>query len=80
MRYDIEVTDSYGGEANYSWVRRYSIECKDDASDLAIMRKAKAAAGYNGHRCTVDRYGDSWTLRPAGQCVLIFITYREPGT
>jgi uncharacterized membrane protein len=44
------------------------------------MRKAKAAAGYNGHRCTVDRYGDSWTLRPAGQCVLIFITYREPGT
>lgn len=26
--FNIEVTDTFGGEANYSWVRRYSIKAK----------------------------------------------------
>lgn len=26
--YSIEITDLYGGELNYSWVRRYKIESK----------------------------------------------------
>ena len=38
-----EITDTYGGKANYSWVKRGKIECKpgEDYSDLAAVRRVK---------------------------------------
>ena len=34
-----EITDTYGGEANYSWVKRGKIQCKpgEDYTDLAVL-------------------------------------------
>ena len=77
MENNIEVTDTFGGEANYSWVCRYHLSCKG-LTDRQIIRRAKKLAGWNGMRCDVESYGDSWTLRPRkGVCVVMFINWME---
>lgn len=69
----VTVTDTFGGEANFSWVRKYSFSAPPDASQRLLMRRAKAAAGMSGVRGNTDSYGDSFTFRPSGCCVVAFI-------
>ena len=73
---DIEVTDAFGGEANYSWVRRYTAPYSVEESRYAQVRRAKKECGFNGVRCKVEDYGDSITLRPYNKSIVIFINYR----
>ena len=68
--YRIEVTDTFGGEANYCWVRRYEFTAN---SYLAAVRKAKGLAGWTGIRCEREEYGDQIVLRPRGICQIMFI-------
>ena len=75
MAWDIEVTDTFGGEANYSWVKRFTIPSKLDESKLATIRRAKKAAGLNGVRCNTSDYGDSWRLDIRGACVVCFVSW-----
>lgn len=37
MIINIEHTDTFGGESNYSWLRRETIETDKELSDLAII-------------------------------------------
>lgn len=73
MKYEIEVTDTFGGEANYCWVRRAEIEVDDDISDLMLVRRAKAAVGYTGVKCRREEWGDRVVLRPIGLLQIMFI-------
>jgi hypothetical protein len=73
----VEVTDTFGGEANYSWVDRYSFEANEDASDRTIMRKAKAKAGLSGVRGRTDNYGDVVVFRPYGANIVMFVTLED---
>lgn len=74
IQYNIEVTDTFGGQANYDWVRRAQIDVSDGISDLALVRKAKKAVGLNGVRGRVERYGETAEFRPYGACIVMFIT------
>lgn len=75
--WSIEVTDTFGGESNYSWVRRHQME-SGGASDLSIVRRAKKIAGWDGYRCNTTNYGDGFELRPTnGDCVVMFITWQD---
>lgn len=69
-----EYTDTFGGEANYSWVRRAEIEVPNESSPSKIVRAAKAALGLTGARCRTYNHGDSWELRPYGCCTVAFIS------
>ena len=68
MEIQFEKTDTYAGEANYSWVDRHALTVPDDAipSDRALIRRAKAWAGWTGLRCRVENYGDAIAVRPSG--------------
>jgi hypothetical protein len=61
---DVEYTDTFGGEANYCWVRRATLAVDDNISDRAIMRRAKAAVGINGMRGRTNNTGDGLEFRP----------------
>ena len=74
LRWRVEVTDTFNGEANYSWARRYSFEAPEGASDTAIMRRAKREAGYTGDRGRVSNYGDSLEFRPYASCTVMLVT------
>lgn len=75
MKINVEVTDTFGHEANYSWVRRYEEEVTDCLSDYSIVRRVKRLIGWNGHRCVTTKYGDMIELRPFGICQVCFITF-----
>lgn len=72
MIYVAEYTDTYGGEVNYSWVKRKKFAAHDGASVAYLVRAAKNALGVVGrHEREVN--GDSITVRPRGEHTIIFI-------
>lgn len=90
--YEIELTDTFGGEANYSWVRRGTIAVPewDKFSDwdgngrrepkgyqAYVMREAKRKAGLTGVRGRTYSVGDGYEFRPHGASVVLFVTYKE---
>lgn len=80
-----EHTDTFGGEANYCWVRRLDVTpdvasdlgIKPDATNRAIVRAAKRWAGLTGYRCETESYGDTIAIRPRHLCQVVFVTFSE---
>jgi len=91
--YEIEITDTFGGEANYCWVRRHSFTMPElthygyDGSHgyakasktyrRELVKRAKALAGWTGARCEVSDLGDTVEIRPRGACMVAFVTFKE---
>ena len=73
---DFEVTDTFGGEANYAWVCRDTVTLPCGISDRAVMRRLKAFAGLSGRSGRSSRYGDSWEFRPYRMCQVASATTR----
>lgn len=74
MKYQFELTDTFGGEANYSWVKRTVVDIPDGTSKVLLVALAKQWANLTGTRCETENYGDAFTLRPRGLCQVLFIT------
>jgi hypothetical protein len=70
MRYEIIVTDTFGGELNYCWVKSATIEVPDDASDITLVKRAKKAVGYSGVRMAKKHGG---IYKVAGACIAMVI-------
>lgn len=92
MAYAVEYTDTFGGEANYSWVRRAVIQSPEwtafkdwdgngrrepNAFQRTVMRRAKAAVGLTGARGRTDSLGDGYEFRPYGSCTVLFVTWTD---
>ena len=75
MKWDYEHTDTFGGEANYCWVNRGTVNTKGKNPVKAV----KAALGMQGVACRRFDYGDMIELRPYGICHVIFITWHDCG-
>lgn len=75
MQIKIEVTDTFGGESNYAWVRRVNLDVPEGLSDRAIVRRAKAAIGWTGERCTRENMGGGIALWQHDACVVCFINW-----
>lgn len=89
--YQAEYTDTFGGEANYCWVRRHNITVPeltafgyDGGTNYSkankrlqtyVMRKAKAAVGITGMRGRTTPFGDGWEFRPYRSCTVLFVTF-----
>ncbi len=76
MKAYIELTDTFGGESNYSWVKRAEFDA-DGLSDRAIVRRAKALMGLTGSKVAKrETYGDMLALWGFdGSCTVMFITF-----
>jgi len=75
--YTAEFTDTYGGEANYSWVRRATFEAPADISTRALMQRAKKEIGITGTRGRRETWGEIEVFYPAGTCTVLFIEYND---
>ena len=90
MKYAIEYTDTFGGEANYSWVHRATINMPDlthygydggtnyakanKTFQRELLRKAKREASISGVRGVTYNYGDVIEFRPYRSCTVLFVT------
>jgi hypothetical protein len=70
-----EHTDTFGGEANYAWVRRGEYKGNKEESDLSLVRAVKKFAGFTGIKCRVDHNGDMIAIYPSGLCQVCFIIF-----
>ncbi len=70
--YHIEVTDTYGGEANYCWVRRYKYRAHSVRGAIQMFAREHGA----GWRKDWD---DGMTARYnlQGACICCFVTVSE---
>lgn len=74
MEFCAEYTDTMGGQANYSWLIRATFSLPDDASDRAIVHRAKRELGLTGQRCRRFDLGESIELRPCNEATVVFIS------
>jgi hypothetical protein len=74
----IEVTDTFGGEANYCWVKRGTTRA---TSRRGIIAAAKRVAGWTDWcRVRVEDLGDMIIVRPtqtSGVCQIAFVYWND---
>jgi hypothetical protein len=73
----IEYTDTFGGEANYSWVKRAVVPGKPKIGQREAMRRAKAAVGLTGVRGRTYSSNDYIEFRPYKMCTVLFVEFVE---
>ena len=66
--YYIEMTDTYGGEANYCWVNRFLV---NSVSERGAIGKVTKKTGYHARKQYEGRY------RVPGACITYFIEYLD---
>jgi len=70
--WDIEITDTFGGEANYCWARRFTVKAKSIRG--AVNKFAREHGG--GWRVAYTD-GDSARYNLTGACICMFVTFKE---
>lgn len=81
--YDVEYTDTFGGEANYCWIKRHCIEVKQTLDmdqkkvDAKVKRMAKAAVGLNGAAGEWTDYGGQLEFRPSGMATILLVNWHD---
>jgi len=71
----VEVTDTFGGEANYAWVNRREQWIPRRTTVRHRIRVAKKLAGWTGVHCEKSIFDDGYTLRPRGLNQIMFINF-----
>jgi hypothetical protein len=71
----IEYTDTFAGEANYSWVKRGSIRLDGSLSDKQVLAQAKKMMGLSGVRGKTVDIGDCVSFRPHGMNTVLYVIY-----
>jgi len=64
--YFVEMTDTFGGEANYCWVNRFIVSA---SSERGAMRKVARETGFNVRSVGCDRWD------AVGACVCYFVEW-----
>lgn len=77
IKFNVEYTDTFGGEANYCWVKRATISAPYDPTTSLVMRRAKASVGLSGVRGVTSNLGDTIEFRPYGMATVMFVTWAD---
>jgi hypothetical protein len=75
MNATVTITDTFGGEPNYGWVKRYDFSVDKDASQHTITRRAKALVGMTGVKADTSDYDIGLTIKPRGYHQIIFVDF-----
>lgn len=75
MKIFTEKTDTWGKEANYSWVERSTITLPENITEVALARRVKAVLGWTGIKCDREDWGDTIVYRPRNLLQVAFVTF-----
>ena len=74
IKFSVEITDTFCGEANYSWVKRFEFTAPDNASNKMLIRRAKSISGWCiGANHKVFDFGGDLSVKPYGVNQIMFI-------
>lgn len=82
MPYLAEYTDTFGGEANYCWVRRATVHMPEidnpRRAKAMLLRRARAALGLTGVKGDIRAdYGDELHWVPRGCCTILMVRWGD---
>lgn len=72
--YHIEVTDTFGGEANYSWKHEYLVHAKSIRGAIQVLARKDGAGWKVNYTCF-----DNARYDMQGSCVCAFVQYVDDG-
>lgn len=75
-KYDIQWTDTFGGEANYCWAENDTIEASSIKSAITKAKKKRYYSPLPRHTIAIDT-GDMIRIDIAGANVCCFICEKE---
>ena len=64
----IEVTDTFGGETNYCWIRRYAVRATTERGAMRVVGKHEGFAMRS----------DGWRFNYVGACICAYVVDCEP--
>jgi hypothetical protein len=67
----IEMTDTYGGESNYSWVNRFLVTASSERGAIGMVTRR---TGYRARSVGCDRYD------VPGACICYFVEWVDAET
>ncbi len=70
--FKIEVTDTFGGEANYCWVRRYTVRAKSFKGAANALSRREGGTWRKDYDA-----GDMARYNMRNACICAFIEYAE---
>ena len=78
MAYFAEYTDTFGGETNYSWVRRAAFKMPEGATKRSILQRARKELGLTGAKGDVTAdFGDEYHWVPRGCCTILMVRWSD---
>lgn len=75
LKFTVEYTDTFGGEANYTWVKRTTMVVKHYKGTQWVKRCAKDVVGLRGVKGKWEDYGDDLIFRPRGSATVLFVIF-----
>ena len=70
--WNLETTDTFGGEANYCWCDRQTLELPDNLTERQLVCALRKAAGLNGTNAKTETMGDGYRWSHPGACIVTF--------
>ena len=70
--YTVEITDTFGGELNYSWVRRYFVRAKSIRGAMRVVQNQYGGYWKKDYDC-----GDFARYDMSGACVAAYVTVAD---
>lgn len=75
MLFNVEITDTFSGEANYSWVIREQFMAHDDISDDELAQKTLEYIGWTEEPVSIESIGDMIRIMPHDSNLVCFVTW-----
>jgi hypothetical protein len=72
QKFFVEFTDTFGGEANYSWVTRFMVTA---TSPMGAIRKVTRLTGCPARKAYDS--GDTSRYNVSGACLCYFVSYSD---
>jgi hypothetical protein len=70
----VEVTDTFGGDANYNWVHRYLVKAATIRGAVSVVSKHE---GFAGSLKIEGNYGDMTRHNVSGAAICVFTQYAD---
>lgn len=68
-KFTIEVPDTFGGDANYSWVKRFTFQASSFRGAVGMLAREYATGWRKVIEC-----GDYCQYKLTGACIAAFVT------
>ena len=69
--YFVEFTDTYGGDANYSWAIRYKVFATSFKHAITLAKKERYFSPLPRHK--ISNYGEMMRIDIVNSCVCAFV-------